>query len=385
MSLFDELRVPETWLTAGYRDGTAVLSGTRVLATGLEPGDEEVLVAEGLARDVGGGVLVCEGPEIRPSGGRTVIHYDMTGQCRDGHAHVVFDPVVPFPMTTFAAQQLVTAVIDPDGTWRPPASADASDLAAFIQPEMWTVVPVLSATLWAASAAGYGVREAMDWLASDQLGQIAAYCRSLAGPNPLPLLESVQALVNGPAPARQQAVYLAWQALAPAEANIRNTPGSQRLDLDGWLSAQAVLAISLPPGAEVADEQIVAALLAAAHEFLRQRNAGDLGSVWRDTQPPRKWNAHWGVFTRRALIIASQPARFRDWAGAGIAHDLLLGQQAHAESLAVARCPQAAQPGQVILVKRGVTELLSAPAQMRGGTFGPGRGTDSGASTTDRS
>jgi hypothetical protein len=367
MSLVLDDDTPQTWLTLGHRGGTAVLSGGHVLATGLEPGDEEVLVAQALTRDGGPAVLVGEGSEIRWPDGRAMMHYDMTGRCQEAHAHVVFDPAIPSPMATHAAHQLTTAVIDPEGTWRPPAGAGA-DFAAYVQPERWTVLPVLGATLWAASAAGYGVREAMDWLASDQLPQIAAYCRSMAGPDPPPLIQALQSVVDGPAPARQQTVYLAWQALAPAEAIIRNAHGAQRLDFGGWLSARDVLVISLPPGAGVAEEQIVAALLGAANEFARPRAVGALSSVWYDVRRPRHWSYSWGVFVERTLVIANQAAWFRDWAA--YRHDLLLGRQAHLDSLMAAGCSLDGPPppGQVILARNGAAELLS----VRGGRSATG-------------
>ena len=72
MSLVLDDDTPQTWLTLGYRGGTAVLSGGHVLATGLEPGDEEVLVAQALTHDGGPAVLVGEGSEIRSPGGRQV-------------------------------------------------------------------------------------------------------------------------------------------------------------------------------------------------------------------------------------------------------------------------------------------------------------------------
>ena len=248
-------------------------SDSHIVATGLEPSDEEALVGEALTGNAGPTVLICEGPEIRFPGARPVIHYDMTARCREAHDHAVFDPARLGPAllrsgtATFVAQHLLKAVIDPDSGWRPPAGA-GTDWSALVQPESWTVLPVVAAALWAAGAAGYGVREAMDWLASDQLAQIAAYCRSLAGPNPPPLIQAVESVVNGPGPARQEAVYLAWQTLAPVEAVVRNAPGVQCLDFEAWLSAQAVLAISLAPGAGVAEQQIVAGVLAASQALI---------------------------------------------------------------------------------------------------------------------
>jgi hypothetical protein len=374
---------PADWLTLGRSGGAPVLSGWHVLATGLDPGGEQALVGEALTSTAGPAVFICEGPDISIPVARPVIHYDITGRCRETHAHAFFDPALPSTAVTQAAQQLFTAFTDPEGGWQPPGDSGA-DFAALVQAPIVAVLPVLAAALWAAGSAGYGVREAMDWLAADQLPEIVTYCRKLAGQNPPRFVGFAEDLINGPAPARQQAVYAAWQTLAPVEAMIRNSTDTvtvERLDVGAWLSSQAVLAVSLAPGAGVTDQQILAALLATSHELQKQAASRTVCSVWRDMPKPKHCSMAWLLFLDRALVTTNMAARFRDWSGSGIGHDLLLGSQTVAESLevagAVAQRPLAAPPpGQVILVRSGAVEQLSAPgASTRppGGAWGPGR------------
>jgi len=240
-------RLP-TWLTLGYRGRAPVPSDWYVLTTGLEPGDQQALIDEALMGRPGPAALICQGPRISAPAGCPVVHYDMTARCRAAHTHAVFDPAaLPHTASSVAANEMLTAVTDP--SWRPPSDA-GTDYSAHVHPQQWTALPLLAAALWAAGADGHGVRQAMYWLASDQVAEIAAYCRHLAGPNPPPLIGLVEGLCNGPAPARQQTIRLAWHALAPVEAIIRDAAdatGAQRLDLDAWLSARAVLVVSLPP------------------------------------------------------------------------------------------------------------------------------------------
>lgn len=74
----------------------------------------------------------------------------------------------------------------------------------------------------------------------------------------------------------------------------------------------------------------------------------------------------WVTFVDRSLATAAQSSQFRDWAGSEIRHDLLLGSQAHAESLAAASATArhalaAPLPGQVMLVRNGAVERLNGP------------------------
>ncbi len=355
------------WLTLGYRGGTPVLSDWHVLTTGLEPGDQQALIAEALMGGPGPAALICQGPQIHAPLGCRVVHYDMTARCREGHAHAAFDPAaLPRTASAVAANEMLSAVRDP--SWQPPADA-GTNFSAYVHPQTWTALPLLSAALWAAGAAGYGVREAMDWLAADQVAEIAAYCRSLAGPNPPPLIGIVEGLSKGPAPARQQATHLAVQTLAPVEAILRNAAdatGAQRLDLDAWLSAQAVLAVSLPLSAGVAEQQVLLGLLAGSFEVQRARAARAPSTVWSDVPKPAHENVPWPVVAERALVT-TYAAQFRGWANdSGVRRDLLLGSNAQAEQLAVAgaiarRSLIAPPPAQVLLIRNGVVERLSAP------------------------
>lgn len=338
---------PEAWLTLGYRGHAPVLSDTFILATGLEPSDEEALVVEALTRrSTRPPVLICEGPETRSPGGRPMVHYDMTGRCREAHAHVFFDPALSSSgQAAEAAVQLL--------------------YLSYPNVSRIDLIGLLGAVLWAAGAAGLGVRAAMDWLASDQLAEVAAYCRSIFGPDPPRFVHFLEDLINGPGPARQEAVYAAWQALAPVEAIIRsaaNTPGAQRLDFDAWPSADAILAISLPTGAGVAGQQILNAVLKVSN-FQGDRPASARGSrVWRDMPRPLH---DYEPAVGWTLAAITESSRFRDWAGLKIRGDLLLGAHADAESLAlasaIAQRPLAApSPGQVMVVRNGAVELLSA-------------------------
>lgn len=377
--------VSRPWLTLGTCGGLPVQGAERVLATGLEPDARKALVAGALGDDSLPAILLREGHDLGPLGSRAVLHYDMTGMCQGDHSHVVWDlSGIRLEVLTHLVLDLVVAIEDP--VWTPPPGAGArlSDAHELLSPDLVTIAPLLATVLWAAGHSGGGVREAMNWLAPDQLAQAVAYCRSIAGEQRMMLLDAMDRLLGGAAEARQAAIYKAWHALAPIEAIQRNVTARQsvqRLDIGGWLKARSVLAISLPPAATVGHQQVVAALLTAA---LREQSPVPSASrpgpsvprtercVWLDVPKPKHWEWHRsGILDQnenspRALVVADAAAQFELWIGSEQSHDVLIGALAQPPTLGVTgaligRELDRPATGQLMLIRDGQVHTLIAP------------------------
>jgi hypothetical protein len=373
------------WLTLGICGGLLVHSAERVLATGLEPVARTALVVGALGDDSLPAILLREGHDLGPLGGRAVLHYDMTGMCQGDHSHVVWDlSGIRLEVLAHLVIDLVVAIQDP--AWAPPPGAGArlSDTHQLLSPDLLTIAPLLATVLWAAGHSGGGVREAMDWLVPDQLEQAVACCRSIVGEQRMVLFDAMERLLGGTAEVRQAAIYKAWHALAPIEAIQRNVTARQsvqRLDVGGWLKARSVLAVSLPPAATVGHQQVVAALLTAA---LREQSPVPLASrpgpsvprtercVWLDVPKPKHWEWHRSEIidqtenSPRALVVADAAAQFEPWMGSKQSHDVLIGALAQPPTLGVAgaligRELDRPAPGQVMLIRGGQVHTLIAP------------------------
>jgi hypothetical protein len=296
------------WLAGWRDDGETVEVERSLLVSGLGPVDEETLLAAALgSEDPGAKCYVCDGFDISAGEDHLVYHYDMTGQCQGRHAHVAWDPASGrIDDVASPAMKLLDAVLDP--SFSPPNDARVADgtpdFAAYVHPEIFQVLPVVSIALWTAGASGQGVRAAMDWLAADQLGQMTNYCRQLAaqlGRGDLPLIRSADSLLAGPKDQTGAVVQKAWRALAPVEEAIRAAgAGAARLDIASWLNGSMTLAVSVPSGS-VVHTGVALAMLDAAGQLCRQ--GGTLPAptvIWNRAPAPR---SHPGVGERPCLVL----------------------------------------------------------------------------------
>lgn len=363
------------WVTIGLAEGGPVAGQDRVLAAGLETHDEEILLTQ--AASSGGPVaFICHDASVVPVVSRPVLHFDLTFTCQENHPHVVLDPAaLPAPTPPVSVlQELVTGSGDPSGTWKPPEAAPG-DFASLIRDDMWTVLPVAAGAVWAAMAAGHGVREAMDWLSSGQLTQIAAYCRSLAGADPPPLVTMMESLAHGPAQARDDAVLAAWHALAPVEEVLRLTADAglraDAFDPWGWLSSQALLLVTVPDPVSVSHQQMIKGLLNATDNV--QFSAGRSGDQW--TQATTVWHhvakpVHWAwnnLTAGRGVVITSTGQMFAPWIGSTYGYDIVLGAHADVDALSAAggvlnlQITKSAGAGYVIAIREPHIWTLRSP------------------------
>jgi hypothetical protein len=308
-----------SWLSAWRWHGAAVGTDNGAITAGLRAQDERATVAAVLdANDVGPVCYVCEGHDVTLLGDRPLTHYDMTGQCRGQHPHAYWDAAsANIDDITPAVQQLVTAVVDPAATWTPPSDAGPDNWAAYINPGLWRAMPVAAVALWTAGSSGQGIRAAMDWLSSGQLAHMVAYCRQLEsrlGRGPLPLLGVATEVLQGPPLERQAAVHQSWQALVTLEEAIRAAPHAQRLDLRAWLAGSAILAVSLPAGASVAQRQTVVAMLVAARGMAGRNSLPEPGVIWHRVGAPHPRGDWLWTMQRPCLVLAAGGAGFTGWA-----------------------------------------------------------------------
>jgi hypothetical protein len=342
------------WLSNWRRGGQVVEINSSVIATGLERQDEQVMLAEALgARDPAPKCYVCEGPDIAWLGDGPLVHYDMTGQCRDQHPHVVWEAAGP-NIEEISALNLALGVSRPEdhrhgggGAYVNPESYVGVISAP--APETGQTALVIAVALWTAGLSGQGTRAAMDWLASGRFRQMAAYCRHRVDRSgrPVSFDYGTRQLLDGPAMPLQNAVRNAWQCLAPVEEAIRLGVQAQPLDLRSWLTGSAVLAVSLPRKSSMAHRQVVIAMLMAAEAASHQdtmcvagcRCAGKAlpapSVVWHYAGAPHPDGDGGKLAGRRSrwLVLAGGGAVFKNWTAHLSAGDTwqpiwLLGSQA---------------------------------------------------------
>jgi hypothetical protein len=226
-----------------------------VLAVGLEPTAEKWLVADAIRRK-GRRPLMCvvEGRVPASLDTPDILHCDLTATCRSEHAHVGI-PATSTDLKT--AINIGMALLDPYLPEHHPSSTSRPDggidFAAFVNPALWTTLPLLAATLWVAGCESRGPREAMDWLANGHLRQIwdNAWGRAVAvGKAHIPLFEQLRDLLRSSPAEIEAACALSWQAIAPAEEaeRLAYNAGMQLgpLDIRAWEWGGAVLVVTLP-------------------------------------------------------------------------------------------------------------------------------------------
>lgn len=315
-------RPPRRWLSRWYLNGQPAEADECLVITGLGPDGQRQVLFDALDDpNPAPRIYVDQGPDISILGHRSVLHYDLTGECGGSHPHVVWDPATPnLDELTSVVQALVVPAIDPDESWRPPPAA-AGDFLSFEHPDLFPVLTVATIALWTAGASGQGSRAAMEWLAANQLGHMIEYCRPLAvqmGRGELPLISFAERILHGPPGELYRIVQAAWQALAPVEEAIRRSGGrATRFDMGAWVSGGTILAVSVPYNSAPAHRQLVVAIeVAAGHHPVTQRPwPPQPEMIWHEVPPPHLGGS--GRFlrnhTRNRWLILVEDGGFDHW------------------------------------------------------------------------
>jgi len=365
------------WVTLGISGSTPVIGDDTVLAVGLEEADAEALIIGAFAGPEPG-ILMSNGPEFMLVEGRSVTHYDMTGACHGGHPHVIWDPRdLPTDVVTEVSSALLSAAADPGGTWEPPEGIPLEKASLMLRPGSFTALPIICVLLSVAAGSGYGVRELMDWLSTGQLSDVTAAYRSKCGSHVPRFVTMVEDLLNGPDLPRQNAVQLAWRALAPIEEIERITASGQMvegLNVDSCLSEGKLLAITVPLEMPLSyptltyvgiANTVLGLLLPNVGGARHKKSAISALCVWSGLPMPLE--ARLGVAGVRTLVLNRSAAHFASWASAESRYDILLSPQAEREAIEIASARvgsdlPSVEAGHVLLIRNSRALTLSSPS-----------------------